>query len=180
VPLPSSPRALPCLAMVSYLCSDERTPSSGSPSAPTPLRRRRSACTRTYTRGAESLSSPVQPIHTCAPLGPKFYLFWVGDSWPTHTAVARNVAALLSLRRHRGSRHGHAAAVPVHRHGPDASMRTHVPVPSRATTRAPAWRGQGQAFGSLSRLTSSAPHPSTGRGFATDGNPSSLEARAPT
>jgi hypothetical protein len=35
VPLPSSPRALPCLAMVSYLCSDERTPSSGSPSAPT-------------------------------------------------------------------------------------------------------------------------------------------------
>jgi hypothetical protein len=89
-------------------------------------------------------------------------------------------AALLSLRRHRGSRHGHAAAVPVHRHGPDASMRTHVPVPTRATTRAPAWRGQGQAFGSLSRLTSSAPHPSTGRGFATDGNPSSLEARAPT
>jgi hypothetical protein len=35
VPLPSSPRALPCLGMVSYLCSDERTPSSGSPSAPT-------------------------------------------------------------------------------------------------------------------------------------------------
>jgi hypothetical protein len=35
VPLSSSPRALPCLAMVSYLCSDERTPSSGSPSAPT-------------------------------------------------------------------------------------------------------------------------------------------------
>jgi hypothetical protein len=35
VPLPSSPRALPCLAMVSYLCSDERTPSSDSPSAPT-------------------------------------------------------------------------------------------------------------------------------------------------
>jgi hypothetical protein len=31
----SSPRALPCLAIVSYLCPDERTPSSGSPSAPT-------------------------------------------------------------------------------------------------------------------------------------------------
>jgi hypothetical protein len=35
VPLPSSPRALPCLAIVSYPCSDERTPSSGSPSIPT-------------------------------------------------------------------------------------------------------------------------------------------------
>jgi hypothetical protein len=35
VPLLSLPRALPCLAMVSYLCSDERTPSSDSPSAPT-------------------------------------------------------------------------------------------------------------------------------------------------
>jgi hypothetical protein len=35
VPLPSSPRALPCPAIVSYLCSDERTPSSGSLSAPT-------------------------------------------------------------------------------------------------------------------------------------------------
>jgi hypothetical protein len=35
VPLPSSPRALPCLAIVSYPCSDERTPSSGSPSTPT-------------------------------------------------------------------------------------------------------------------------------------------------
>jgi hypothetical protein len=42
---------------------------------------------------AESLSSFVQPVHTCAPLGPKFYLFWVGDSWPTHTVVARNVGA---------------------------------------------------------------------------------------
>jgi hypothetical protein len=31
VPLPSSLRALPCLAIVSYLCPDERTPSSGSP-----------------------------------------------------------------------------------------------------------------------------------------------------
>jgi hypothetical protein len=35
VPLPSSPRALPCLAIVSYLCPDERTPNSGSLSAPT-------------------------------------------------------------------------------------------------------------------------------------------------
>jgi hypothetical protein len=35
VPLPSSPRALPCLAIVSCPCPDERTPSSGSPSAPT-------------------------------------------------------------------------------------------------------------------------------------------------
>jgi hypothetical protein len=33
----------------------------------------------------ESLNSLVQPVHTCAPLGPKFYFFWVGDSWPnTH------------------------------------------------------------------------------------------------
>jgi hypothetical protein len=35
VPLPSSPHALPCLAIVSYLCPDERTPSSGSSSAST-------------------------------------------------------------------------------------------------------------------------------------------------
>jgi hypothetical protein len=35
VPLPSSPRALPCSAIVSCPCPDERTPSFGSPSAPT-------------------------------------------------------------------------------------------------------------------------------------------------
>jgi hypothetical protein len=46
VPLPSSPRALRCLAVVSYLCFDERSPSSGSLSAPTRLHRRRSARTR--------------------------------------------------------------------------------------------------------------------------------------
>jgi hypothetical protein len=77
-------------------------------------------------------------------------------------------------------RHGHAATVPAHRRGLDAGARTHVPVPIRATTRAPAWRGQGQAFGSLSRLTSLALHLATGHGFAAEGNPSSLEARAPT
>jgi hypothetical protein len=53
-------------------------------------------------------------------------------------------------------------------------------MPACATTRAPVWRGQGQAFGSLSRLTSSALHPATGRGFAANGNPSPPEARAPT
>jgi hypothetical protein len=66
VPLPSSPRALPCLAMVSYPCSDERSPSFGSLSAPTRLHPR----TRMYTRGAEPLSSLVLSR------GPKFYLFW--------------------------------------------------------------------------------------------------------
>jgi hypothetical protein len=76
--------------------------------------------------------------------------------------------------------HGHTAAVPAHRRGPDDGVCTHVPAPTRATTRAPAWRGQGQAFGSLSRLTSSVLRPSTGRGFASDGNPSSPEVRAPT
>jgi hypothetical protein len=70
VPLPSSPRALPCLAMVSNPCSDERSPSSGSLSAPTRLHHRRSSRTRTYTRGAEPLSSLVLSR------GPKFYLFW--------------------------------------------------------------------------------------------------------
>jgi hypothetical protein len=58
--------------------------------------------------------------------------------------------------------------------------RTHVPVPSRATMRALAWRGQGQTFGSLSRQTLSALRPATGRGFAADGDPSSSGVRAPT
>jgi hypothetical protein len=57
---------------------------------------------------------------------------------------------------------------------------THVPVPSRATMRVLAWRGQVRAYGSLSRLTSSALRPATGRGFAVEGNPSSPEVRAPT
>jgi hypothetical protein len=70
VSLPSSPRALPCLVMVSYLRSDECSPSSGSLSAPTRLHRRRSARTRTYTRGAEPLSSLVLSR------GPKVRLFW--------------------------------------------------------------------------------------------------------
>jgi hypothetical protein len=70
VPLPSSPRALPCYAVVSYLCSDERSPSSGSLSAPTRLHYCRSARTRTYTRGAEPLSSLMLSR------GPKFCLFW--------------------------------------------------------------------------------------------------------
>jgi hypothetical protein len=58
--------------------------------------------------------------------------------------------------------------------------RTHVPVPSRATLRALAWRGKGQTFGSLSRQTLSALRPATGRGFAANGDPSSPEVRAPT
>jgi hypothetical protein len=58
--------------------------------------------------------------------------------------------------------------------------RTHVPVPSRATMRAPAWRGQGQTFGSLSRQTLSALRPATGRGFAANGDPFSPGVRAPT
>jgi hypothetical protein len=74
-----------------------------------------------------------------------------------------------------GRRYAHAFALALCNHA-----RTHVPVPSRATMRALAWRGQGPAFGSLSRLTSSALRPATGRGFAADGNPSSPEARAPT
>jgi hypothetical protein len=77
-------------------------------------------------------------------------------------------------------RHGHAAAVPAHRRGLDAGVRTHVPLPTRATMRVLAFKGQGRAYGSLSRLTSPALHPATGRGFAVEGNPSSLEARAPT
>jgi hypothetical protein len=77
-------------------------------------------------------------------------------------------------------RHSHATTVSAHRRGLDAGARAHMPVPTRATTRTPAWRGQGQAFGSLSRLTSLALRPATGRGFATEGNPSSPEARAPT
>jgi hypothetical protein len=56
----------------------------------------------------------------------------------------------------------------------------HVPVPTRATMRVLAFRGQGRAYGSLSRLTSSALRLATGRGFASEGNPSSQEARAPT
>jgi hypothetical protein len=51
--------------------------------------------------------------------------------------------------------------------------RTHVPVPSRATLRALAWRGKGQTFGSLSRQTLSALRPATGRGFSANGDPSS-------
>jgi hypothetical protein len=47
--------------------------------------------------------------------------------------------------------------------------RTHVPVPTCATMCSSALRGQGQAFGSLSRLTSLALRPATGRGFAADG-----------
>jgi hypothetical protein len=58
--------------------------------------------------------------------------------------------------------------------------RTHVLVPSRATMRALAWRGQGQTFGSLSRQTLSALRPATGRGFAANGDPSSPGMRAPT
>jgi hypothetical protein len=58
--------------------------------------------------------------------------------------------------------------------------RTHVPVPSRATMRALAWRGQGQTFGSLSRQTLSALRLATGRGFAANGDPSSPGVRAPT
>jgi hypothetical protein len=58
--------------------------------------------------------------------------------------------------------------------------RTLVPVPSRATLRALAWRGKGQTFGSLSRQTLSALRPATGRGFAANGDPSSPGVRAPT
>jgi hypothetical protein len=58
--------------------------------------------------------------------------------------------------------------------------RTHVPVLRCATMRALAWRGQGRAYGSFSRLTLSALRPATGRGFAAEGNLSSPEARAPT
>jgi hypothetical protein len=47
------------------------SPSSGSLLAPTRLHRRRSARTRTYTRGAEPLSSLVLSR------SPKFCLFWV-------------------------------------------------------------------------------------------------------
>jgi hypothetical protein len=46
--------------------------------------------------------------------------------------------------------------------------------------RALSWRGQGQTFGSLSRQTLSALRPATGRGFATNGDPSSPGVRAPT
>jgi hypothetical protein len=65
--------------------------------------------------------------------------------------------------------HAHAAAVSAHRRGLDAGARMHVSVPTRATTRSPAWRGQGQAFGSLSRLTSLELRPATGRDFAAEG-----------
>jgi hypothetical protein len=58
--------------------------------------------------------------------------------------------------------------------------RTHVPVPSCATMRALAWRGQGQTFGSLSRQTLSALCHATGRDFAANGDPSSPGVRAPT
>jgi hypothetical protein len=76
---------------------------------------------------------------------------------------------------------GHAAAVPAHCRGLDAGMRKRSPlpcattharaVPSRATMRALAWRGQGQTFGSLSLQTLSALRPATGRGFAVNGDP---------
>jgi hypothetical protein len=56
----------------------------------------------------------------------------------------------------------------------------HVPVPSRATIRALAWRGQGQSFGSLSRQTLSALRPATGRGFAANGDPSFPGVQVPT
>jgi hypothetical protein len=47
--------------------------------------------------------------------------------------------------------------------------RTHAR--ARATTRAPAWRGQGRAFGSLSCLTSPALRSATGRRLTATGGP---------
>jgi hypothetical protein len=141
----------------------------------TPTRRRTFVPRSHQTRGRTILASLI--LITSRPYPGRRSPFFALSLW--HAA---EVALSPWSRRRRsgplswpGRQYAHAFALALCNH-----TRTHVPVPSRATMRALAWRGQGQAYGSLLRLTLSALRPATGRGFAAEGNPSSPEARAPT
>jgi hypothetical protein len=110
--------------------------------------------------------SPVLPGRACARM----------QARPAQTSVPVHAH---SHARTQASAHNYAADRFLVMQSPTLE-RTCVPIPTRATTHTPAWRGQGRAFGSLSRLTSPALRPATECGLAARGNPSAPEARAST
>jgi hypothetical protein len=76
--------------------------SAGSLSAPPPLRRRRSARTRTYTQGLNPQFSRATCSHMCSP-GSKVLPFLGRDSWPAHTPQWPGMPVPPACLRHSGS-----------------------------------------------------------------------------